>query len=101
MKYKIAIVPGDGIGSEITADAVEVLKKIADKFGHEFEFNEYDAGGAAIDKHGVPLPEETREGCLASDSVLFGAVGGPKWDSLKNELRPEKAVLGLRKAMGL
>ncbi|MBP3895292.1 MAG: 3-isopropylmalate dehydrogenase [Mogibacterium sp.] len=101
MKYKIAIVPGDGIGSEITADAVEVLKKIADKFGHEFEFNEYDAGGAAIDKHGVPLPEETREGCLASDSVLFGAVGGPKWDSLKNDLRPEKAVLGLRKAMGL
>lgn len=101
MKYKIAIVPGDGIGSEITADAVEVLKKIADKFGHEFEFNEYDAGGAAIDKHGVPLPEETREGCLASDSVLFGAVGGPKWDSLKSDLRPEKAVLGLRKAMDL
>ena len=74
MKYKIALVPGDGIGPEIIADAREVLEKTAEKFGHDFEFNEYDAGGSAIDKHGVPLPQETIDGCLASDSVLLGAV---------------------------
>lgn len=101
MKYKIAIVPGDGIGPEIIKDAVEILEKTADKYGHIFEFSEYDAGGAAIDKYGIPLPEETVNGCIDSDSVLFGAVGGPKWDEVPNQLRPEKAVLGLRKALGL
>lgn len=101
MNYKIAIVPGDGIGPEIVSAAVEVLKKIGAKFGHKFEFAEYDAGGCAIDKYGEPLPQATIDGCLASDSVLLGAVGGPKWDDQPNHLRPEKAILGLRKELGL
>ena len=101
MKYNIALVPGDGIGPEIIADAKEVLEKIGEKFGHEFVFTEYDAGGCAIDKYGIPLPQETIDGCLASDSVMLGAVGGPKWDDMPNHLRPEKALLGLRKEMGL
>ena len=101
MKYRIAIVPGDGIGPEIVADASEVLKKVAAKYGHEFKFSEYAAGGAAIDKCGEPLPQETIDGCLASDSVLLGAVGGPKWDAQPNHLRPEQAILGLRKNLGL
>ena len=101
MKYNIALVPGDGIGPEIIADAKEVLEKTAEKFGHDFDFSEYDAGGSAIDKHGMPLPQETIDGCLASDSVLLGAVGGPKWDGMPGDLRPEKAILGLRKELGL
>ena len=101
MRYDIAVIPGDGIGPEIMADTTEVLKKVGEKFGHEFIFTEYDAGGAAIDKFGEPLPQETVDGCLASDSVLFGAVGGPKWDDQPNALRPEKALLGLRKKLGL
>ena len=101
MKFRIALVPGDGIGPEIVADAVEVLKKVAAKYGHEFEFSEYAAGGAAIDKFGEPLPQETIDGCLASDSVFLGTVGGPKWDAQPNHLRPEQAILGLRKNLGL
>ena len=101
MKYNIALVPGDGIGPEIVGAAVEALKITGEKFGHEFECTTYLAGGAALDKNGVPLPQETVDGCLASDSVLLGAVGGPKWDSVPNNMRPEKALLGLRKALGL
>lgn len=101
MKYRIALVPGDGIGPEIIGAAVSVLKKTAEKFGHEFDFSEYPAGGCAIDLYGEPLPQSTIDGCLASDSVMLGAVGGPKWDSMPNALRPEKALLGLRKALGL
>ena len=101
MKYNIALVPGDGIGPEVTACAVEVLKAVGNKFGHEFEISEYDAGGCAIDKYGIPLPQETIDGCLASDSVMLGAVGGPKWDDVPNHLRPEKALLALRKELGL
>ncbi|MBR2674069.1 MAG: 3-isopropylmalate dehydrogenase [Mogibacterium sp.] len=101
MKYNIAAVPGDGIGPEIVASAIEVLKKVGEKFGHEFNIKEYDAGGCAIDKYGIPLPKETTEGCLASDSVLLGAVGGQKWDDIPNHLRPEKALLALRKELGL
>ena len=101
MKYNIALVPGDGIGPEIVGAAVEVLKTVADKFGHEFVFNTYLAGGSALDEFGIPLPQETVDGCLASDSVLLGAVGGPKWDEVPNHMRPEKALLGLRKALGL
>ena len=101
MKYNIAVVPGDGIGPEIIADAVEVLEAVAARYGHEFVFTEYAAGGNAIDKYGIPLPQETVDGCLASDSVMLGAVGGPKWDSVPNAMRPEKALLGLRKALGL
>lgn len=101
MKYTIALIPGDGIGPEVAGAAKEVLEAVAEKFGCGFEFNEYLAGGCAIDEYGVPLPQETLDGCLASDSVLFGAVGGSKWDEVPNHLRPEKALLGLRKGLGL
>ena len=99
--YNIALVRGDGIGPEIVDSAVRVLEKIGEKFGHTFHCTPYLAGGCAIDATGKPLPEETVQGCLNSDSVLLGAVGGPKWDNLPGELRPEKALLGLRKALGL
>lgn len=101
MNYRIALLKGDGIGPEIVDSAVAVLKKVAEKFNHEFCFTEYLIGGAAIDAVGVPLPQETIDGCLASDSVLLGAVGGPKWDTLPADLRPEKGLLGIRAAMGL
>lgn len=101
MKKHIAVLAGDGIGPEITAGAVEVLKKVAEKFGHEFTFEPLLMGGCAIDACGEPLPAKTVERCLASDSVLLGAVGGPKWDSLPGDKRPEKGLLGIRKAMGL
>ena len=101
MKLNIALLKGDGIGPEIVDSAVRVLEKIASKFGHEFCFTPYLIGGAAIDATGAPLPEETVTGCLASDSVLLGAVGGPKWDGLPGNVRPEKALLGIRAAMGL
>ena len=101
MKYNIALLRGDGIGPEIVDSAVKVLSAVGEKFGHEFIFTPYLIGGAAIDATGEPLPEETVKGCLASDSVLLGAVGGPKWDTLPGNLRPEKALLGIREAMGL
>ena len=78
MKYTIALIRGDGIGPEIVDSAVRVLEAIGQKFGHEFAFPRYLAGGCAIDACGQPLPQETVDGCLASDSVLLGAVGGPK-----------------------
>ncbi len=101
MKYNIALLKGDGIGPEIVDSAVRVLEKIGEKYGHEFVFTPYLIGGIAIDSCGEPLPKETVEGCLASDSVLLGAVGGPKWDTLPGNIRPEKALLGIRAAMGL
>ncbi|MBQ2679327.1 MAG: 3-isopropylmalate dehydrogenase [Firmicutes bacterium] len=101
MKYNIAVVKGDGIGPEIVNEAMKVLDKIGEKFGHEFVYNEVLAGGCAIDATGMPLPQETVDACLASDSVLLGAVGGPKWDNLPGDKRPEKALLGLRSALGL
>lgn len=101
MEFNIALLRGDGIGPEIVDSAVEVLNKTAEKFGHTFNFTPYLIGGAAIDATGKPLPEETVEGCLASDSVLLGAVGGPKWDDLPGDQRPEKALLGIRAALGL
>ena len=101
MKYNIALLRGDGIGPEIVDSAVRVLEAVAKKFGHEFVFTPYAIGGDSIDRYGIPLTEETIEGCLASDSVLLGAVGGPKWDTLPGHLRPEKALLGIRAAMGL
>ncbi len=101
MEFRIALLPGDGIGPEIVDSAVRVLKTIGEKYGHSFNFQSYDIGGIAIDKWGKPLPEETVEGCLNSDSVLLGAVGGPKWDTLPGNIRPEKALLGIRAAMGL
>ncbi len=101
MNYNIALIKGDGIGPEIVDSAVAVLEKIGEKFGHTFNFTEYLAGGCAIDATGKPLPEETIEGCKNSDSVLLGAVGGPKWDTLPGNIRPEKALLGLRAALGV
>ena len=101
MEFNIALVPGDGIGPEIVGGAVKVMEAAADKFGHKFNFTTYLAGGCAIDKYGEPLPQVTIDGCLASDSVLLGAVGGLKWDHLSGSMRPEKALLGLRKVLGL
>ena len=101
MNYNIALLKGDGIGPEIVDSAVSVLEAVGKKYGHTFNFTPYDIGGVAIDKHGIPLPEETVAGCLASDSVLLGAVGGPKWDTLPGNIRPEKALLGIRAAMNL
>ena len=101
MNYNIALLKGDGIGPEIVDSAVRVLEKIGEKYGHVFNFTPYLIGGIAIDSCGEPLPKETVDGCLASDSVLLGAVGGPKWDTLPGNMRPEKALLGIRSAMGL
>ncbi|MBQ8174216.1 MAG: 3-isopropylmalate dehydrogenase [Clostridia bacterium] len=101
MQYKIGLLRGDGIGPEIVDSAVRVLRAVGEKYGHEFIFTPYLIGGAALDACGVPLPEETVKGCLSSDSVLLGAVGGPKWDTLPGNMRPEKALLGIRAAMEL
>ena len=101
MELKIGLLKGDGIGPEIVESAVRVLEKIGEKFSHTFTFEPYLIGGAAIDTVGMPLPEETVTGCLGCDSVLLGAVGGPKWDGLSGNVRPEKALLGIREAMGL
>jgi 3-isopropylmalate dehydrogenase len=101
MNYRIAVIPGDGIGREVTEQAVNVLKAVGQKFGHQFEMVEVDAGGCAIDKYGEALPAASLEECKKSDSVLLGAVGGPKWDTLPGNQRPEQALLGLRKGLGL
>jgi len=101
MTFNIALIKGDGIGPEIVDSACKVLEKIGAKFGHTFNFTSFKAGGEAIDEYGLPLPLDTIEGCLKSDSVLLGAVGGPKWDTLPGELRPERALLGLRSALGV
>ena len=101
MQMNIALVKGDGIGPEIVTSAVAVLNAIGEKYGHIFVFTDVLAGGCAIDATGIPLPQETVDTCLASDSVLLGAVGGPKWDTLPGNIRPEKALLGLRSALGL
>ena len=99
MEKNIALIPGDGIGPDVVAEAVNVLNTVASKFGHKFNYETVTAGGCAIDKFGKPLPQEELDKCLKSDAVLLGAVGGPKWDNLPSELRPEKALLGLRGGM--
>ncbi len=99
MEKNIALIPGDGIGPDVVAEGVRVLDTIAVKFGHKFNFTEVTAGGAAIDKWNNPLPKEMLDICLASDAVLLGAVGGPKWDKVNPDIRPEKALLGLRGGM--
>ncbi|MCI8400816.1 MAG: 3-isopropylmalate dehydrogenase [Lachnospiraceae bacterium] len=101
MNKTIAVIRGDGIGPEIVAQAIRVLDRIAQKYGHTFCYEEVDMGGNAIDKWGEPLPASMLEKCLASDSVLLGAVGGPKWDGQPAALRPEKGLLALRAGMGL
>ncbi len=101
MKKTIAVIKGDGIGPEIVKEAIRVLDRIAEEFGHTFVYHEALAGGAAIDACGECLPQRTVDICMASDSVLLGAVGGPKWDDLPGSQRPEKALLEIRSKMGL
>ena len=101
MNRKIAVIRGDGIGPEIVEQAVGVLDKVAELYGHSFSYADVDMGGCAIDKFGDPLPREMLEKCLASDSVLLGAVGGPKWNDVPGNLRPEKGLLRLRAGMGV
>lgn len=101
MNKKITVLPGDGIGPEIVAEAVKVLNKIADKFGHSFDYTYVDIGGCSIDKFGVPITDEGMKKCKESDSVLLGAVGGPKWDGCDPSIRPEKALLKVRKELNL
>ncbi|HEY8009398.1 MAG TPA: 3-isopropylmalate dehydrogenase [Rudaea sp.] len=101
MKAKITVLPGDGIGPEVTAAAVEVLRAIATRYRHEFEFDEQLIGGAAIDAHGDPLPPATLAACKSADAVLLGAVGGPKWSDPNAKVRPEQGLLGLRSALGV
>ena len=99
--YNITLLKGDGIGPEIVNEAVKVLDKTAEKFGFGVTYTEALLGGCAIDATGVPLPQETIDKCKASDSVLLGAVGGPKWDSQPGNNRPEAGLLGIRGALGL
>jgi len=101
LRKTIAVLPGDGIGPEVTWAAVEILKDCAGTFGHQFEFREFPFGGIAIDRCGAPLPPETLAGCRASDAILLGAIGGPKWEALPFGTRPEAGLLGLRKELGL
>ncbi len=101
MKLRIALISGDGIGPEIVNESVKVLDKVALLYGHEIEYIDLIAGGASIDKYGVPLTKETLELAKGSDAVLLGAVGGPKWDNEPGANRPERALLGLRSGLGL
>ncbi len=101
MNARIAVIPGDGIGPEVVAQAIRVLDAIAEKHGHQFSYTYLEAGGCAIDHQGEALPAETLSVCKASDAVLLGAVGGPKWDTLPGNKRPEQALLGLRSGLGL
>lgn len=101
MKKTICLLPGDGIGPEILAQGVAALKAVGQKFGHEFCMEEALIGGAAIDATGQPLPDATVETCRKADAIFLAAVGGPKWDGLAPEIRPEKGLLGIRKALGL
>ncbi len=101
MKKNIVLLPGDGIGPEVTRAAAAVLRECAREFSHQFEFQELPVGGAAIDGKGAPLPNETLDACRKADAVFLGAVGGPKWDGLPVGKRPESGLLDLRKGLGL
>jgi 3-isopropylmalate dehydrogenase len=101
MTYKITLLPGDGIGPEVTNSAVQVINKVADSFNIRFEFKEELIGGSSYEKFKSPLTDETLQTCLGSDAVFLGAVGGPKWESLPHHLKPEAALLKLRKELGL
>ncbi len=101
MKKNIAVIRGDGIGPEIVNEAIAVLDAVAALYGHTFTYTDVDMGGAAYDKWGDPLPQEMLQRCLDSDSVLLGAVGGPKWDGVPGDKRPEKGLLRLRAGMGV
>ena len=99
--FKIALLPGDGIGPEVVAEGVKVLDAVGARFGHEFAYTEDTIGGAAIDAFGVAMRDETLAMCRAQDAIFFGAVGGPQWDDPNASVRPEQAILGLRKGLGL
>ena len=99
MNVTIAVLPGDGIGPEVTAEAVKVIRAVAAKFHHQVELNDYPIGGGAVDEYGSPLPGQTIEGCLSSQAVLLGAVGGPQYDANPRGLKPEDGLLGLRSAL--
>ncbi|MHB8339246.1 MAG: 3-isopropylmalate dehydrogenase [Ignavibacteriaceae bacterium] len=101
MNFKVTLLPGDGIGPEVVNAAVSVMKVAAEKFNVAFKFNEQLVGGCSYDKHGVPLTDEVLSSCYDSDAVLLGAVGGYKWETLPQNLKPEAALLKLRKALGL
>lgn len=101
MQKTVCLLPGDGIGPEIVAEAVKVLRVVEKKFGHAFIMTEALIGGAAIDAAGVPLPESTVTACKAADAVFLGAVGGPKWDTIPPAIRPERGLLGIRQELGL
>ena len=100
MQLRIAVLPGDGVGPEVTAQAVRVLREVADIHGHNFHFAEYAAGGEAIRQTGSPLPPATLDACLAADAVLLGAIGSPEFDHVSPDKRPEAALLFLRRALG-
>ena len=99
MNFKITLLPGDGIGPEVVAESVRVLEKVASKYNHTFDFQEHLMGGCSIEKYGSSLTDETLADCAASDSVLLGAVGGPKWDDPNAKDRPERGLLALRKGL--
>jgi 3-isopropylmalate dehydrogenase len=101
MKKTIVLLPGDGIGPEVTKAAATVLRECANEFDHQFDMAEFPVGGAGIDAAGTPLPAETLDACRKADAVFLGAVGGPKWDSLPVGKRPESGLLDLRKSLGL
>ncbi|MBK7598378.1 MAG: hypothetical protein IPJ07_07580 [Acidobacteria bacterium] len=101
MKTTITVLPGDGIGVDVTQEAVACLETIGRKYGHEFVFETREIGGVALDKYGVPLPEETMQTCLAGDAVLLGAVGAPQYDNNPPRLKPETGLLGLRAGLGV
>ena len=101
MNKNITVLRGDGIGPEIVSEAIKVLDKVCEKYGHTFNYTEVDIGGCSIDKYGVPITEDGMAKCKAADSVLLGAVGGPKWDSVDPSIRPEKALLAVRSELGL
>ncbi|MFN3974922.1 MAG: 3-isopropylmalate dehydrogenase [Dehalococcoidia bacterium] len=100
-EFRISVLPGDGIGPEVIAEGVRVLEAVGRRFGHAFTLAYAEVGGCAIDKYGTPLPDTTFQTAKTSDAVLFGAVGGPKWDDPKAKVRPEDGLLGLRKGLGL
>ena len=105
MEFKVALIPGDGIGPEIVGEARKVLDRAGEKFGHRFIYKELLMGGASIDVHGVPLTDETLQEAQASDAVLLGAVGGnvgnSRWYDVAPNLRPEAGLLAIRKGLGL
>lgn len=101
MEFTVAVLPGDGIGPEVMAQAVKALEAVAARFGHRFHLETAKVGGGAIDELGTPLPQETLETCRRADAILFGAVGGPKWDDPRAPVRPEDGILAIRKSLGL